>query len=610
MFDIVGKWRKAAAKPHAGPATASAPRSGHRAVNWWFWLICLSLIAIVTGQSGYTVWKDRQTALELQRRDVANVSLVLAAQTSRYFGVFDTALQNLQRLVGDTAASSAATLRNTLSLPNVRDDMKAMIRNVPGDAALLLFDADGVLVNTTRSIPSVGISFADRDYFMHFEDSDDHGVYISSPTKSRVSGKWTIFIARRLGASDGRFLGVAAAAITIDDLQNFYHSVFPGGGEAITLLRADGVVLARYPNPENTIGTSMPKSSPWYGVVANKGGTYRSPGFFGARPSIVYARLLDGYPMVIDFVVSEQEAFALWHVNTFLNLLGTVIVILSLIWLFGIIDRKVRRQNELSEFTRGLIDALPGFFALVDRSGRITRWNANLQTLTGLGDGEIQGLDASAMAVEDRREAAQTKMSEVFAQGSATFEYAVRNKKTGDVRSVLWTARTIVNEGRQNLLAVGLDMTDANAAQALIRQAEERLRVVFDSVNDGIIVHDAETGAFLDVNPRMCQMFGYSREEFLRLNLGELSVGCVPLYRQRRRIAVQTRSGGRSAGIRLEMPSQGRACVLGRGLGPASRVRRAHYPVVDNARHYRSQEGRAAARLFQRRPRRDERQFA
>src|SRR5487761_1177327 len=102
VFDIVGKWRKAAAKPHAGPATASAPRSGHRAVNWWFWLICLSLIAIVTGQSGYTVWKDRQSALALQRRDVANVSLVLAAQTSRYFGVFDTALQNLQRLVGDT----------------------------------------------------------------------------------------------------------------------------------------------------------------------------------------------------------------------------------------------------------------------------------------------------------------------------------------------------------------------------------------------------------------------------------------------------------------------------------------------------------------------------
>jgi PAS domain S-box-containing protein len=61
-----------------------------------------------------------------------------------------------------------------------------------------------------------------------------------------------------------------------------------------------------------------------------------------------------------------------------------------------------------------------------------------------------------------------------------------------------------------------------------LRVSEERFRTIFAAVNDAIIVHDPDTGAFLDFNPRLSEMFGYTRDELLRLDLGDLSTGESP----------------------------------------------------------------------------------
>jgi PAS domain S-box-containing protein len=44
-----------------------------------------------------------------------------------------------------------------------------------------------------------------------------------------------------------------------------------------------------------------------------------------------------------------------------------------------------------------------------------------------------------------------------------------------------------------------------------VRLGEQRYRVIFDSIYDGILVVQAETYEFFDANPRMCTMFGYSQ---------------------------------------------------------------------------------------------------
>ena len=69
-----------------------------------------------------------------------------------------------------------------------------------------------------------------------------------------------------------------------------------------------------------------------------------------------------------------------------------------------------------------------------------------------------------------------------------------------------------------------ITMERADAARSLAR-AETMYRTVFESVNDAIFIHDLETGEIVDVNPRMCEMFGYTRDEAVALTIGDLSAG-------------------------------------------------------------------------------------
>jgi two-component system cell cycle sensor histidine kinase/response regulator CckA len=62
--------------------------------------------------------------------------------------------------------------------------------------------------------------------------------------------------------------------------------------------------------------------------------------------------------------------------------------------------------------------------------------------------------------------------------------------------------------------------------------SEESYRAIFDSANDAIFVHDIETGRILDVNRRMCELYGYTVEEACRLTVGDISSGEPPFSQQ------------------------------------------------------------------------------
>jgi PAS domain S-box-containing protein len=73
------------------------------------------------------------------------------------------------------------------------------------------------------------------------------------------------------------------------------------------------------------------------------------------------------------------------------------------------------------------------------------------------------------------------------------------------------------------------EIAERKAAEAALRESEERARTIFDSVNDGIIVHEMMSGYILNANRTACEMYGYGREELLRLQIEALSLNDAPL---------------------------------------------------------------------------------
>ncbi len=69
-----------------------------------------------------------------------------------------------------------------------------------------------------------------------------------------------------------------------------------------------------------------------------------------------------------------------------------------------------------------------------------------------------------------------------------------------------------------------------------LQLSEERFRTIFDAANDAIFIHELGTGAILDVNQRMCEMFKTSRQQALEADIESLSSGKPP-YTQKEALA-------------------------------------------------------------------------
>ncbi len=80
------------------------------------------------------------------------------------------------------------------------------------------------------------------------------------------------------------------------------------------------------------------------------------------------------------------------------------------------------------------------------------------------------------------------------------------------------------------------DITEAKHAVRALAESEARYRQLFDGVDTGIILRDAETLEFLDANRRFCEMYGYTLEELKRLPLGIFGAGESVEERRRRLI--------------------------------------------------------------------------
>jgi diguanylate cyclase (GGDEF)-like protein/PAS domain S-box-containing protein len=112
----------------------------------------------------------------------------------------------------------------------------------------------------------------------------------------------------------------------------------------------------------------------------------------------------------------------------------------------------------------------------------------------------------------------------------APYDIEHRIVVAGKERWVRERARIERDSGGQPLTGVGTvqDITDHKLAEQTLAESELRFREIFNSVSDAIFIHDAETGRILDVNRRMLEMYGLTREEALTCDVRDLSADTPP----------------------------------------------------------------------------------
>ncbi len=71
--------------------------------------------------------------------------------------------------------------------------------------------------------------------------------------------------------------------------------------------------------------------------------------------------------------------------------------------------------------------------------------------------------------------------------------------------------------------AIGRDITERKRTRKHLEESASKYRAIFDTASDGIFIHDAQTGAILDINPAVTAMYGFTAEEARGLSLGDYS---------------------------------------------------------------------------------------
>jgi signal transduction histidine kinase len=340
--------------PQSGVGRPSPPQSWGR---YGIWLACMALIGITVCGAGLLVWGMHDRTVANYQSDANVLGTVLAERTARYVQVVDQVLQELQLRVRLLDVRGPEDFQARLGTLETHKLLRDHMRNLPPANAFILIDAAGMIASSSRGADQKGIDVSDADYMRHFATSDDPGIFVSVTRRSRITGAPTVFVARRIDAPDGRFLGVAVGAIDVRDLSDFHRAINTRPGQIVTLLRRDGVVLTRDPDPAQEVGRRMPAPAPWYGLVQAGGGTYSARGFLtghASHASVVSVHPLRAYPLVVDVSIQEYDGLATWRHEAWLIGLGTAGTVAGLLVLFWVISRQLLRlanQNALFQQT-------------------------------------------------------------------------------------------------------------------------------------------------------------------------------------------------------------------------------------------------------------------
>ncbi len=196
------------------------------------------------------------------------------------------------------------------------------------------------------------------------------------------------------------------------------------------------------------------------------------------------------------------------------------------VWIKDISERKKAEEalRESEKKYRAVFDNAAAGINL-NRHGRILEANAAFANMLGYRQDEIAQLAFREVTHPDDLEITEQCHEELIRgeRDSCRFQKRYIRKDGRILWADVWAAAIRNEIGEyQGGISAAIDITDRKRAEEALQRSEANYRAIFDSMNDAIFVHDIETGAIIDVNQKMCEMYGYTREEASRLMAGQM----------------------------------------------------------------------------------------
>ncbi|QHT62146.1 PAS domain-containing protein [Paenibacillus lycopersici] len=159
------------------------------------------------------------------------------------------------------------------------------------------------------------------------------------------------------------------------------------------------------------------------------------------------------------------------------------------------IEERTEALRTERNFASSIVDTAQSLIVVLDKEGRILRFNRSCEQATGYSFDEVRNASLFEKLVpEDEHAALQSFFQCLLTTGSGTVYENHWRTRTGETRLIAWS-NTIVREPRgdiMRIIGIGTDITEQRKVERELRESEERFRLIVGSMEEIVATFDSE----------------------------------------------------------------------------------------------------------------------
>jgi two-component sensor histidine kinase len=291
-------------------------------------------IAVFAGVFAYFVIQAiGQTRMRLEERSQA-AAQVVATNAGWVAQVANQTLRRIDAVLGPDLSTDQSVL-------------EAAVEGLPSDIDVYIIDADARTLFST--VPGAeAVSIADREYFTALRDGAL--FYTSGLLVSRLTGERIFVFSKRI-SRNGAFAGAIMVSFTDALMQTFWSYLDLDDGSTVSLVRRDGLLMARFPGVSEATDLSQHPLITEHLPAADSGTYFSDTSPVDGISRVVSYRTVPGTEILALASVATNQTWEGLRTAIVTVMIIAAPILLGLvgggIWITRLLQRDARRRAEL-----------------------------------------------------------------------------------------------------------------------------------------------------------------------------------------------------------------------------------------------------------------------